>query len=177
MSIMDEWRRTHHCGELTATNTGMPVILNGWVHNWRNHGGIIFIDVRDRWGVTQVVFNPADDAALAERASVLRHEFVIAAAGVVRKRPENMANPKMATGENRGRGLGAADFQCGGYSAPSHQRSWILPNPKNSASNIATSTCEGRQNSRQSCSATGWRSRRENICGIRGSLKSRRRFS
>ena len=98
MSIMDEWRRTHTCGELTASNTGMPVMINGWVHNWRNHGGIIFIDVRDRWGVTQVVFNPADDAALAERASLLRHEFVIAAAGVVRKRPPNMANPRMATG-------------------------------------------------------------------------------
>jgi aspartyl-tRNA synthetase len=99
MSIMNEWRRTHTCGELTASNIGMSVMLNGWVHNWRNHGGIIFIDVRDRWGVTQVVFNPADDAVLAERASLLRHEFVIAAAGVVQKRPANMANPKMVTGE------------------------------------------------------------------------------
>jgi aspartyl-tRNA synthetase len=99
MSIMTDWRRTHTCGELTAAAVGTPVLLNGWVHNWRNHGGIIFIDVRDRFGITQAVFNPADDAALAEGASLLRHEFVIAVRGVVRKRPGNMANPKMTTGE------------------------------------------------------------------------------
>ncbi len=99
MSIMTQWRRTHTCGELTATNEGAPVVLNGWVHNWRNHGGIIFIDVRDRFGITQAVFNPADDAALAQRASCLRHEFVIALSGVVRRRPANMANAGMATGE------------------------------------------------------------------------------
>ena len=99
MSVMTQWRRTHTCGELTATNEGALVVLNGWVHNWRNHGGIIFIDVRDRFGITQAVFNPADDAALAERASHLRHEFVIALSGTVRKRPANMANPGMATGE------------------------------------------------------------------------------
>jgi aspartyl-tRNA synthetase len=98
MSIMTEWRRTHTCGELTAATAGTRVTLNGWVHNWRNHGGIIFIDMRDRFGITQVVFNPADDAALAEQAALLRHEFVIAASGVVRERPQNMANPKMATG-------------------------------------------------------------------------------
>ena len=108
MSIMNKWRRTHTCGELAASNTGMQVMLNGWVHNWRNHGGIIFIDVRDRWGVTQVIFNPADDAVLTERASLLRHEFVIAVAGVVQKRPENMANPKMATGEIE---VAASDLQ------------------------------------------------------------------
>jgi aspartyl-tRNA synthetase len=99
MSIMDNWRRTHTCGELTAKNEKTAVVLNGWVHNWRNHGGIIFIDLRDRCGITQVVFNPGTDAKLAERAASLRHEFVIGARGVVEKRPGTMANPNMATGE------------------------------------------------------------------------------
>jgi aspartyl-tRNA synthetase len=99
MSTMEQWRRSHTCGELTAANQRATVTLNGWVHNWRNHGGIIFIDLRDRFGITQVVFNPGNDAALAERASLLRHEFVVAVRGVVEKRPGNMANPKMATGE------------------------------------------------------------------------------
>jgi aspartyl-tRNA synthetase len=74
-------RRTHKCGDLRAKNEGEVIALNGWVHNWRNHGGIIFIDLRDRYGITQVVFNPATDAALAEKASVLRHEYVIAIRG------------------------------------------------------------------------------------------------
>ena len=99
MSIMDAWRRTKTCGELTAKNAGERVTLNGWVHNWRNHGGIIFIDLRDRWGVTQVVFSPATNPVLAERASSLRHEFVIGVQGAVAKRPGTMANPKMLTGE------------------------------------------------------------------------------
>jgi aspartyl-tRNA synthetase len=99
MSIVSDWRRTHTCGELTAKNEKSSVVLNGWVHNWRNHGGIIFIDLRDRFGITQVVFNPGADASLAERASSLRHEFVIAVKGIVEKRPPSMANPRMATGE------------------------------------------------------------------------------
>jgi aspartyl-tRNA synthetase len=99
MNIMEQWRRSHTCGELTARNDKQTVILNGWVHNWRNHGGIIFIDLRDRGGITQVVFNPAADAVLAERASTLRHEYVISVKGTVALRPGTMANPKMATGE------------------------------------------------------------------------------
>jgi aspartyl-tRNA synthetase len=99
MSIMENWRRTHTCGELTAKNEKLGVVLNGWVHNWRNHGGIIFIDMRDRWGITQVVFNPAADKALADRAASLRHEFVVGVKGVVEKRPGTMANPNMVTGE------------------------------------------------------------------------------
>ena len=99
MSLKTAWHRTHTCGELTAKNDGETVILNGWVHNWRNHGGIIFIDLRDKQGITQVVFSPESDANLAEDASQLRHEYVIAVMGTVRKRPGNMANPHMVTGE------------------------------------------------------------------------------
>jgi aspartyl-tRNA synthetase len=92
-------RRTHTCGDLNAKNEGETIVLNGWVHNWRNHGGIIFIDLRDRYGITQVVFNPANDLALAQKAASLRHEYVVAVKGIVHKRPLNMANPKMMTGE------------------------------------------------------------------------------
>jgi aspartyl-tRNA synthetase len=114
MSTMEQWRRTHTCGDLTAKNEKTAVTLNGWVHNWRNHGGIIFIDLRDRFGITQIVFNPGSDAALAQRASLLRHEFVIAVRGIVEKRPGTMANPKMPTGEIE---VVAADFHLFNESA------------------------------------------------------------
>ncbi len=99
MSSFSKWRRTHSCGALTARDVGMEVVLNGWVHNWRNHGGIIFIDIRDLNGVTQVVFNPADDPETAATAATFRHEYVVGVKGNVRLRPANMANPRMATGE------------------------------------------------------------------------------
>lgn len=99
MSESQSWHRTHTCGELTANEVGKTVILNGWVHNWRNHGGIIFIDLRDRYGITQVVFNPAGDKKVEELASTLRHEYVISVTGTVQLRPENMANPRMVTGQ------------------------------------------------------------------------------
>lgn len=99
MSESQSWRRTYTCGELTAKEVGKTVILNGWVHNWRNHGGIIFIDLRDRYGITQIVFNPDADKKVEEQASTLRHEFVISVTGTVQLRPENMANPRMVTGE------------------------------------------------------------------------------
>lgn len=99
MSETQTWRRTHTCGELTAKEMGKTVILNGWVHNWRNHGGIIFIDLRDKFGITQVVFNPVADKKVEELAASLRHEYVIAVTGTVGLRPSNMSNPKMLTGE------------------------------------------------------------------------------
>lgn len=99
MSELKAWRRTHSCGELTAKNVGEEVILNGWVHNWRNHGGIIFIDLRDKFGITQVVFNPVSDKTVEQKAASLRHEFVVAITGTVQLRPANMANPRMVTGE------------------------------------------------------------------------------
>jgi aspartyl-tRNA synthetase len=92
-------QRTVSCGELTAADAGKKVVLNGWVHNWRNHGGIIFIDLRDRFGITQIVFNPAFSQELAEKAASLRHEYVVSVSGSVILRPASMANPKMVTGE------------------------------------------------------------------------------
>ena len=71
----------------------------GWVHGRRDHGGVLFIDVRDRFGVTQLVFDVDKDAGLHERANGLRSEFVIAATGSVRIRPEESFNPQLTTGE------------------------------------------------------------------------------
>lgn len=93
-------KRTHTCGELKKLDVGKTVILNGWVNKWRNHGGLLFIDLRDRYGVTQVVFKPdlVDEKTMNE-ASHLRAEYVISVEGEVNPRPEGMANLDMATGE------------------------------------------------------------------------------
>jgi len=92
-------KRTHHCNQLNLSQVGQKVDLVGWVDTRRDHGGIVFIDLRDREGVTQIVFDPEHNPKSAERAHDLRSEFVIHIEGVVRKRPANMANPKLPTGE------------------------------------------------------------------------------
>mgnify|MGYP000277146882 CR=1 FL=1 len=92
-------KRTHTCGELRAAQVGQTVTLCGWVHSSRDHGGVIFIDLRDRYGMTQIVFNPAHSPAAHDAAERFRSEWVIAARGTVRRRPEGMVNPKMPTGE------------------------------------------------------------------------------
>ncbi len=96
-----EWRRSHTCGELGRDNVGETVHLAGWVYRTRDHGGVLFIDLRDRHGLTQVVFHPAEggaEAELAERARTLRSEFVIGIDGRVDARPDEMVNDKLATG-------------------------------------------------------------------------------
>ena len=92
-------KRTHTCGELRAAHVGQAVTLCGWVHSSRDHGGVIFIDLRDRYGMTQVVFNPTHRKAAHDAAERFRSEWVIAVHGAVHHRPEGMVNPKMATGE------------------------------------------------------------------------------
>ncbi len=92
-------KRTHTCGELRASDIGKTVSLNGWVATRRDLGGVIFIDVRDRYGITQVVFNPQRNPAAHARAKEMRSEFVIAATGVVEPRPEGTVNAALATGE------------------------------------------------------------------------------
>ena len=93
-------RRTHHCNELRLAHAGQTVTLAGWVHSRRDLGGVIFIDVRDREGRTQTVFDPSDmPKELFDKAAGLRSECVIAATGKVRKRPEGTNNSKIATGE------------------------------------------------------------------------------
>ena len=100
MPPYSELKRTHTCGELRAAHIGQKVRLNGWVKSYRNLGGLFFLDLRDRYGVTQAVINPEtfDPAMLAE-AERARHEFVVAVLGTVTARPEGTVNPKMPTGE------------------------------------------------------------------------------
>jgi aspartyl-tRNA synthetase len=101
MSIdtLGEWERSHDCGGLRMEHLGQTVVLMGWVQRRRDHGGLIFIDLRDRGGLTQVVFDPQRNAEAHERAHDLRSEHVIAVTGVVRVRPEGMTNPNLDTGE------------------------------------------------------------------------------
>jgi aspartyl-tRNA synthetase len=92
-------KRTHHCGQLRAADVGQKVALAGWVHGRRDHGGIVFIDLRDREGLTQLVFDPQHNKPSWERAQSLRSEFVIGVTGLVRRRPTGTENPRLPTGE------------------------------------------------------------------------------
>ena len=101
---LGDWKRTHNCGELRIENVGEEVCLMGWVGKRRDHGGVIFVDLRDRHGITQVVFRPdlkSETHAIAEQ---IRNEFVLAIKGRVEPRPEGMTNPKLPTG--------AIDIEC-----------------------------------------------------------------
>ncbi len=91
--------RTHACGELRATDAGTEVTLCGWVARRRDHGGVTFIDLRDREGAVQVVFHPEEAAEAHATAQDLRAEWVVRVAGTVRQRPDGMTNPALATGE------------------------------------------------------------------------------
>src|SRR3954469_16542119 len=91
-------KRTHTCGDLGAEHAGQTVILNGWVNTRRDHGGLVFIDLLDRYGLTQVVFDPDSGAALMDAAHDLRGEYVIGVEGVVSPRLPGKENPNLKTG-------------------------------------------------------------------------------
>ncbi len=95
---LGDWVRTHSCGALTADDIKAEVCLMGWVQFRRDHGGLIFVDLRDREGLTQIVFSPEISPEAHELAHILRTEYVLAIRGYVRARPEGMLNPKMKTG-------------------------------------------------------------------------------
>ena len=97
MEFLKDLRRTHRNGDLRETDIGSEVVLMGWVHTRRDHGGCIFIDLRDREGITQVRFDATTDAAMYEMAGKLRNEYVLGVVGVVESRGDN-ANPRMKTG-------------------------------------------------------------------------------
>ena len=97
--FVDELKRTHTCGQLTLGEDGREVVLMGWAMRRRDHGGLIFVDLRDREGLTQVVFNPETSGGAHSLAHGIRSEFCLAIKGKVRPRPEGMANPNLATGE------------------------------------------------------------------------------
>src|SRR5213079_3116886 len=93
-------KRTHHCNELRPAHIGQTVTLSGWVHSRRDLGGLIFIDIRDREGRTQTVFDPSDlTKEIFDGAAALRSECVVSITGRVRHRPAGTANSKIVTGE------------------------------------------------------------------------------
>ena len=98
MDSMGALRRTHTCNDLNIDSLGREITLMGWVLRRRDHGGVIFIDLRDRWGITQVVFNPEINHDVHAKAHQLRSEWVIAVRGRVAPRPEGMENTKLKTG-------------------------------------------------------------------------------
>ncbi len=96
---LGDWKRTHNCGDLGKPDCGDIVCLMGWAQTRRDHGGVIFVDLRDRGGITQVVFSPEIEPRAHENAHILRSEYVLAVKGKVRMRPDGMANPNMPTGQ------------------------------------------------------------------------------
>ncbi len=92
-------KRTCNCGQLRIEDVGKKMVLAGWVHSYRDHGSLVFVDLRDREGLTQLVFNPDTQPEVHQLARSVRCEWVIAAKGVVGPRGEGMTNPKLATGE------------------------------------------------------------------------------
>ena len=99
MESMGGLKRSHYCNQLTRADIGREVTLMGWVMRRRDHGGVIFIDLRDRHGITQIVFNPEHNAATHAKAHDLRNEWVLAVRGTVMERPEGMTNENLVTGE------------------------------------------------------------------------------
>src|SRR5712692_2065283 len=96
---MDYKKRTHTCGDVRLSDVGKTATLNGWVDARRDLGGVVFIDLRDRYGKTQVVFNPQRNPKVHLSAADLRNEYVISVTGKVERRPEGTGNLTLPTGE------------------------------------------------------------------------------
>ena len=99
MDVLGDWQRTHSCGELRRKDVGTQTVLMGWVQRRRDHGGLIFVDLRDRYGVCQVVFNPEISSQIHTKAHSLRSEYVIAVRGEAAVRPHGTENSSLATGQ------------------------------------------------------------------------------
>ena len=99
LDFLGDLKRTHRCGEMRSTDAGSTVTLMGWVNRRRDHGDLIFIDLRDRSGITQIVFDKERNPEMHARVEAVRNEYVLAVTGKVELRSENTINPKMETGE------------------------------------------------------------------------------
>jgi len=99
MEFLSPWKRSDYCGNFTEKEIGKEVVIAGWVFRRRDHGGVIFVDLRDREGIIQVVFDPKISEAVHKKAEGIRLEYVIAVKGVIRKRPEGTENPNLRTGQ------------------------------------------------------------------------------
>lgn len=99
IDFLGDWKRTSYCGMLTAEDIGKEVVLMGWAMRRRDHGGLIFVDLRDREGLAQIVFDPEIKAEAHRKAEGVRNEFVLAVKGKVAPRPEGTVNPSLKTGE------------------------------------------------------------------------------
>ena len=99
LDFLGELRRTHLCGDLRSPDVGNRAVLMGWVHRRRDLGGLIFVHLRDRSGIAQIVFNTENDPDIHRRAEMLRSEYVIAVEGPVIRRSDDTINPELATGE------------------------------------------------------------------------------
>ncbi|HEY6838962.1 MAG TPA: aspartate--tRNA ligase [Geobacteraceae bacterium] len=99
IDFLGDWKRTHYCGALTREHVGKEVLLMGWALRRRDHGGLIFVDLRDREGVAQIVFDPEKSVAAHKKAEAIRNEYVVAIKGTVIARPDGTVNPNMKTGE------------------------------------------------------------------------------
>lgn len=99
IETLGDWKRTDYCGCLRASDIGREVVLMGWALRRRDHGGLIFVDLRDREGLAQIVFDPEQNAEAHEKAEAIRNEFVVAVKGKVIPRPEGTVNPGLITGE------------------------------------------------------------------------------
>src|ERR1700694_911627 len=99
LDFLGDLKRTHRCGELRLCNAGSTITLMGWVSRRRDHGNLIFIDLRDRSGITQIVFDKERNPEMHEHASAVRNEYVRAVTGLVESRRKGTRNPKMDTGE------------------------------------------------------------------------------
>jgi aspartyl-tRNA synthetase len=99
IEFLGEWKRSHYCGAITAADIGSEVMLMGWAHRRRDHGGLIFIDLRDREGLAQIVFDPEVNSGTHAKAEAVRSEYVLAVKGKVIPRPTGTVNPNLKTGE------------------------------------------------------------------------------
>ena len=99
LDFLGDLRRTHSCGQLRSSDVGKRALLMGWVHRRRDFGGLVFVHLRDRDGITQLVFDASKNQEAHKRAEELSSEFVIAIEGLVERRTEDTVNPNIATGE------------------------------------------------------------------------------